>query len=129
MSHPRRGRQRPHHHHRRRHPRPKRRLHHPRHPRQRRRRHHQLLRVGPGPHGLFLDRGRSQPAPRSHHDRQLQRRPPVLHRPQRQQPHRGLHAGRRPRSPHHQTTRHLRVKREVGSRHYKRLRQPPKPFP
>ena len=82
-----------------------------RHPGQRRRRHRQLLRVGAGPPGLFLERSHRQRAVGNHPPRQLRRRGPLRRGPQREQPHRRLHAGHRSRGVHHQAARHLRVGR------------------
>ncbi len=87
----------------------KRDLHRSRHPRQRRRRDRQLFRVGPGSPGLLLEGSRRQRAVGNHPPRQLRRRGALRRSPQRQQPHRRIHAGHRSRRLHHQAARHLRL--------------------
>ena len=74
-----------------------------------RRRDGQLLRVGAGPAGLLLEGSHRQRAAGDDSARQLRRRGALRRGPQREQPHRGLHAGHRSRGVHDQAARNLRV--------------------
>jgi len=89
---------------------------HPGYPRELRRRHGLLLRVGPGPPGLFLARARGERTPGAHHGHRVQRRREDGRRAQGLAPGRRLHAGNQARRGRDPAPRGVRLVRTPAPR-------------